>query len=61
MTLNISNDKVTQLDMEVILSEDDSAIYIKLTGFEALEDADKYADYLTEHLPLLLFQSEIVH
>jgi hypothetical protein len=61
MTLNISNEKVTQLDMEVILSEDDTAIYVKLTGFDDLADADKYADYLTEHLPLLLFQSEIIH
>jgi hypothetical protein len=51
----------TQLDMEVILSEEDNTIYVKLTGFDDLEQADNYATYLHQNLPLLLFETEIKH
>lgn len=50
-----------ELNMEIILSEDDKSVYVKLTGFDSLEDADSYAQFLTSHLPLLLFQSEVLH
>lgn len=50
-----------ELDMEIILSEDDKSVYVKLTGFDSLEDADTYATFLTNNLPLLLFQSEVLH
>lgn len=56
-----SNAQATKLDLEVIVSEDDTAVYVKLTGFDNLEDADNYANHLTEHLPLMLFESEIRH
>ncbi len=55
------NADATKLDLQVIVSESDSAVYVKLTGFETLEEADQYADYLTETLPLMLFESEIKH
>lgn len=51
----------TELDMEVILSEEDNTIYVKLSGFEDLEQADNYATYLHKNLPLLLFETEIKH
>lgn len=57
----VSNIEKTELDMEVILAEDEKTVYVKLSGFDNIEDADKYADYLTKNLPLLLFESEIVH
>lgn len=50
----------TELNMEVILSEDDATVYVKLTGFEDLESADEYALFLAEQLPLLLFETKIV-
>ncbi len=53
--------EMCELDMEVILSEDDKTVYVKLTGFDNVEDADKYASYLVEHLPLLLFETKVVH
>lgn len=56
-----SNVQATQLDLEVIVSENDTAVYVKLTGFDNLEDADSYANHLTEHLPLMLFESEVRH
>jgi hypothetical protein len=55
------NPNATQLSLEVIVSEDDTAVYVKLTGFDTIEEADKYADFLTDSLPLMLFESEIKH
>jgi hypothetical protein len=55
------NPNATQLRVEVIVSEDDNAVYVKLTGFDTLQEADQYADFLTESLPLMLFESEIRH
>jgi hypothetical protein len=52
---------MTQLELEVIVSEEDNSIYVKFMGFENLEAADEYATYLQETLPLLLFESEIKH
>ena len=55
------NPDAMHLDLQVIVSEEDNSVYVKFIGFETIEEADKYADYLTEHLPLLLFESEIKH
>lgn len=51
----------TELDMEVILAEDEKIVYVKLSGFDNVEDADNYATFLTKNLPLLLFESEVMH
>jgi hypothetical protein len=56
-----SNLEAVQLNLEVIVSEDDKTVYVKFTGFENLEEADTYATYLTDNLPLMLFESEIKH
>jgi hypothetical protein len=56
-----SNIVKTELDMEVIVSEEDNVVYVKLEGFDNIEDADQYANYLQENLPLMLFESQIIH
>ena len=56
-----SNLMRTELDMEIIVSEDDNSIYVKLSGFETPEDTDHYANFLQENLALLLFESEVKH
>ncbi len=61
MTPEALQENLTKLSMEVIVSEDDTSVYVKLSGFDNVEDADKYADYLAENLPLMLFQTEVVH
>lgn len=62
MTLNVTpNPNALQLELQVIVSEEDNSVYVKFIGFDSIEEADKYADHLTEHLPLLLFESEIKH
>lgn len=55
------NPDAVHLDLQVIVSEEDNSVYVKFMGFESIEEADEYADYLTETLPLLLFESGTKH
>lgn len=55
------NPDALHLDLEVIVSEEDNSVYVKFMGFENIEAADDYATYLTETLPLLLFESGTKH
>ena len=55
------NPDAVQLELQVIVSEEDKSVYVKFEGFETVAECDKYADYLTENLALLLFESEIKH
>lgn len=57
----VPNLDALQLELQVIVSEEDNSVYVKFMGFDSIEEADKYADYLTENLPLLLFESEVKH
>lgn len=47
------------LDIEVMstLDEEEPAVYVKFTNFETAEDAEEYAEFLAETLPLLLFET----
>jgi hypothetical protein len=46
------------IDIEVMHTMDDEpAVYVKFTGFDDEEDAEDYAQFLAETLPLLLFES----
>jgi hypothetical protein len=56
-----SNPDAVQIDLEVIVSESDNVVYVKLAGFEDNKSAEEYADFLVENLPLMLFRSEIKH
>ena len=49
------------LSMEVIVSEEDLAVYIKFTGFDDVAFANEWADRMVDELPLKLFASEITH
>ena len=47
------------IGIEVISTEDedDPAVYVKFTGFDDVEDAEEYANFLANTLPLLLFET----
>ena len=46
------------IDIEVMSTTDDEpAVYVKFTGFDDVEDAEEYAQFLAETLPLLLFET----
>jgi hypothetical protein len=51
---HISRDDI---DIEVVVAEDSTDVYVKFSGFEDSEDAEEYAQFLAETLPLLLFES----
>jgi hypothetical protein len=51
---HISRDDI---DIEVVVGEDTPDVYVKFSGFEDSEDAEEYAQFLAETLPLLLFES----
>jgi len=51
---------LTNLDMQVFVNEKDKSIYVKLTGFEDVDDASDYAEYLSKNLPLLLMETEVI-
>ena len=51
---HISRDDI---DIEVVVGEDVPDVYVKFSGFEDSEDAEEYAQFLSETLPLLLFES----
>jgi SepF-like predicted cell division protein (DUF552 family) len=45
------------LDIEVAVSSDEAVVYVKFSNFEDIEDAQEYAEFLSETLPLLLFET----
>lgn len=51
----------SNIKMEISAVEDDHAVYIKMSGFNEFEDVVDYSEFLAAYLPLLLYQTEIVH
>jgi len=50
----ISSDDV---EIEVSVDEEENAVIVRFAGFEDYEDAEQYAIFLAETLPLLLFET----
>jgi hypothetical protein len=51
----ISDDDI---DIEVMTTSDDEpCVYVKFSNFVDSEDAEQYAEFLAETLPLLLFET----
>jgi hypothetical protein len=49
------------IDIEVVVGTDSPDVYVKFTGFADEEDAEEYAQFLADTLPLLLFESTRLH
>ena len=50
------------IDIEVMTSLDnDPCVYVKFSNFANAEDAEEYADFLANTLPLLLFETTRIH
>lgn len=45
------------IDIEVVVGTDSPDVYVKFSGFDDDEDAEEYAKFLAETLPLLLFET----
>lgn len=49
------------IDIEVVVADDSNDVYVKFSGFEDDEDAEEYAQFLADTLPLLLFETTRIH
>lgn len=56
-----NNEERDVVNLEVLINEEKKEVYVRFSGFESVADADEYADYLAENLPLILFESEVKH
>lgn len=46
------------IEIEVMsTSDEEPCVYVKFSNFADMEDAEEYADFLAETLPLLLFET----
>jgi hypothetical protein len=45
------------IDIEVVVGTESNEVYVKFSGFDDEEDAEEYAEFLAETLPLLLFET----
>ncbi len=55
----ISDDDI---EIEVMsTSDEEPCVYVKFSGFVDAEDAEEYAEFLAETLPLLLFETTRMH
>ena len=49
------------IDIEVRVMADEPVIMVQFSGFEDEEDAEEYAQFLADNLPLLLFETIKIH
>ena len=49
------------IDIEVVVADDSNDVYVKFSGFADDEDAEEYAQFLADTLPLLLFETTRLH
>lgn len=49
------------IDIEVVVGSDSPDVYVKFSGFDDEEDAEEYAQFLADTLPLLLFETTRLH
>ena len=58
--LNDNEEFISRDDIEIEVmstSDEEPAVYVKFTNFVDAEDAEEYAEFLAETLPLLLFET----
>ena len=56
-----NSDNKNIIDLEVLVNEEKNEVYVKFSGFEDIHEADEYAEYLLDLLPLMLFESGVKH
>lgn len=64
MTEAANDDYISRDDIEIEVmstTDDEPCVYVKFSNFADSEDAEEYADFLAETLPLLLFETTRMH
>lgn len=59
--MTVKDEHGNNINLEIIVVEEDNTIFVHFTGFEDITEVEDYADFLQEHLPLMLFQSRVQH
>lgn len=54
------HDVSADIDLAVFVT-DENEVLVRFAGFESAEDADAYAEFLSQYLSLLLFESTVMH
>ena len=54
--LPISRDDI-EIEVMCLDEEDEPCVYVKFSNFDSSEDAEEYAEFLANTLPLLLFET----
>lgn len=49
------------IKMKVFIDDNSTTVQIEFSGFEDSEDCEKYAEFLSTTLPLLLHETKQVH
>jgi len=53
--------KDTDINIEIMFNNSDRTVAVVLSGFDTDDDAETYAQYLADHLPLMLFETKVIH
>ena len=61
MTNYIVKELPDNLDLQVDVNEDGTKIFVTFAGLKSREDAEIYASYLADVLPVMLFESGVKH
>lgn len=59
--MTVKDEHGNNISIEVIVVEEDNTIFVHLAGFEDIDQVEDYAEFLQDHLPLMLFRSEVQH
>lgn len=57
----MNDENMIPLDISIFVTEDDNSVYVKLSGFPCQESANDYADHLSNYLPIMLFETDVIH
>ena len=55
----MDDDEITQINFMVGTVEEEKEVLVSFRGFESIEEAEAYADWLSDNLMLLLDESNV--
>ena len=51
----------SKIELDFAIEEDENIIHIQIKGFDNLEEAEKYCEFLHKYAKLIFFNSEVAH
>lgn len=59
--MSVKDSHDNNVEFDIIIVEDDNTIFVQFKGFEDIDQVEDYAEFLSDHLPLMLFHTEVKH